>query len=257
MRSLLVILVLVLAGISCSSGDPLLDDVYTRNAYPGEDATYSLGSSELSYEYLYISDGIYISGEKLDPIAKSLVDTRGDIIVGIADDVPTRLASSESNDQVLTVDTTTATGLKWAAPVGDSEVVVVLSSDVANSTVNLADVVGLSFTAAANSTYVVEVFLLWDSSATEVGIGISAAATGSPVVQAGLFQAGLGSSSWNANDVLGLTSASPFTSSNVGKVTAVLKTADSTSTWQLRFAAEEAGTVTVRTGSTLRYRKVA
>ena len=49
-------------------------------------------------------------------IAKSLVDAKGDLIVATADNTVTRLASSAVNDQVLTVDTSTATGLKWAAP---------------------------------------------------------------------------------------------------------------------------------------------
>jgi hypothetical protein len=49
-------------------------------------------------------------------IAKSIVDAKGDLIAGTADNTVARLASSASNGDLLTVDTSTATGLKWAAP---------------------------------------------------------------------------------------------------------------------------------------------
>jgi hypothetical protein len=45
----------------------------------------------------------------------SIVDAKGDLIVATANDTPTRLASSGTNGQVLTVDTSTGTGLKWAS----------------------------------------------------------------------------------------------------------------------------------------------
>jgi frataxin-like iron-binding protein CyaY len=49
-------------------------------------------------------------------IPDSIVDAKGDLISATADNTPARLASSGVNGNVLTVDTTTATGLKWAAP---------------------------------------------------------------------------------------------------------------------------------------------
>lgn len=48
-------------------------------------------------------------------IPKSLVTTKGDIIVATASATPARLGAG-SNTQVLTADSTTATGLKWATP---------------------------------------------------------------------------------------------------------------------------------------------
>jgi hypothetical protein len=47
-------------------------------------------------------------------IPKSLVDAKADIITATADNTPARLAVG-TNGQVLTADSTTATGLKWAA----------------------------------------------------------------------------------------------------------------------------------------------
>jgi hypothetical protein len=49
-------------------------------------------------------------------IAKTIVDAKGDLIVATAADTVARLASSASNGDVLTVDTSTASGLKWNAP---------------------------------------------------------------------------------------------------------------------------------------------
>ncbi len=48
-------------------------------------------------------------------IPKSLVTTKGDIIVATASATPARLGAG-TNSQVLTADSTTATGLKWATP---------------------------------------------------------------------------------------------------------------------------------------------
>lgn len=48
----------------------------------------------------------------VDPLA--ILDAKGDLISATAADTPARLAVG-SNDQVLTADSTTATGLKWAS----------------------------------------------------------------------------------------------------------------------------------------------
>jgi microcystin-dependent protein len=52
-------------------------------------------------------------------IAKTIVDAKGDIIAATAADTVARLAVG-ANDTVLTADSSTATGLKWAAPSGTS-----------------------------------------------------------------------------------------------------------------------------------------
>ncbi len=145
---------------------------------------------------------------------------------------------------------------------GDGEVSVVATQDTANDTTTLANATGLTFAALANSTYIIEVFLVWAASVATVGIKVSATASGTPTITAGHFitDATSGtpdSSSYNANDVVVTTSASPFTTNNMGILHAILKTGANPSTWQLRFAAETTGTITVKIGSTLRYRKVA
>ena len=49
----------------------------------------------------------------IDPL--TILDAKGDLISATAADTPARLAVG-TNDQVLTADSTTATGLKWATP---------------------------------------------------------------------------------------------------------------------------------------------
>lgn len=47
-------------------------------------------------------------------IQETLINAKGDLIVGLADNTAGRLALG-SNNAVLTVDTTTAEGIKWTA----------------------------------------------------------------------------------------------------------------------------------------------
>jgi hypothetical protein len=48
-------------------------------------------------------------------VAKSLVDAKGDLLVGTANDTISRLAVASTAGYLLTVDSAEATGLKWAA----------------------------------------------------------------------------------------------------------------------------------------------
>ncbi len=64
-------------------------------------------------------------------IAKALVDAKGDLIAATAADTPARLAVG-TNGQVLTADSTAATGLKWATAGGGASVYVKLINNNAN-----------------------------------------------------------------------------------------------------------------------------
>lgn len=82
-------------------------------------------------------------------VPKSVVTTKGDIFTATASATPARLGVG-SNDQVLTADSTTATGLKWASASATPRIAQVVTATTTNIT-NTAgsgwiDVSGLSVT---------------------------------------------------------------------------------------------------------------
>jgi hypothetical protein len=69
-------------------------------------------------------------------IAKTIVDAKGDIIAATAADTVARLAVG-ANDTVLTADSTTATGLKWATPAsGGMTLISTTTLSSANTTIS-------------------------------------------------------------------------------------------------------------------------
>jgi hypothetical protein len=60
-------------------------------------------------------------------IQPTIVDAKGDLIAATAADTPARLAVG-ANDTILTADSSTATGLKWAAPAGGATTFTLLNS---------------------------------------------------------------------------------------------------------------------------------
>jgi hypothetical protein len=62
-------------------------------------------------------DFVWVAQDDSNAIQNAIVDAKGDLISATAADTPARLAVG-TNGQVLTVDSTTATGIKWATPAG-------------------------------------------------------------------------------------------------------------------------------------------
>lgn len=62
----------------------------------------------------------WVSLDDPNAIQNSIVDAKGDIITATADNTPARLAVGATNGMTLQVDSTAATGLKWATPASSS-----------------------------------------------------------------------------------------------------------------------------------------
>lgn len=81
-------------------------------------------------------------------------DAKGDLIVGTGSDTFDRLAVG-TNNYVLTADSSTSTGLKWAAPAGGGKVLQVVSttkSDTfSSSSTSLTDITGMSVSITPSS----------------------------------------------------------------------------------------------------------
>ena len=61
-------------------------------------------------------DGVWVEvGQAPFDLLLSTIDAKGDLLVGTANNTVAKLATG-TNDQVLVVDTSTATGLKWSTP---------------------------------------------------------------------------------------------------------------------------------------------
>lgn len=72
-------------------------------------------------------------------IQPTVVDAKGDLLVGVAADSISRLAVG-SNDQVLTADSTTATGLKWATPSSGGMTLIASSNMAGSSSVTISSI---------------------------------------------------------------------------------------------------------------------
>ena len=67
------------------------------------------------------------------------IDAKGDLVVGTAADTFSRLAVG-SNDTVLTADSTTATGLKWASPAASGGFTLISSTSLSGASVTVSSI---------------------------------------------------------------------------------------------------------------------
>lgn len=85
MKSRIFILatILVITGLSACGlpGDPIVEDMYTQNVYPGTDGSYSIGSEEYTYHHGYF-EHLHLSGTsplRLTGDAKVFIELRPDL----------------------------------------------------------------------------------------------------------------------------------------------------------------------------------
>jgi hypothetical protein len=74
-------------------------------------------------------------------IQPTIFDAKADILTATAADTPARLAVG-SNNQVLTVDSSTATGLKWATPTDVSGMTLLSTTTLSGTTVSITGISG-------------------------------------------------------------------------------------------------------------------
>jgi hypothetical protein len=107
-------------------------------------------------------------------IQPTIVDAKGDLITATAADTPARLAVGATNGHILTVDSTQATGIKWAAPAGGGSSIAQIATGNINS--------GTSVTISSLSSYdflVLELKgLTWTTTNADLTMSINSAASG-------------------------------------------------------------------------------
>lgn len=105
-----------------------------RDLANAADVLDDVSSTELSY----VNGVTSAIQTQLDAkVAKSLVDAKGDLLVGSANDTVSRLAVASTAGYLLTVDSAETTGLKWAAPAAGGKILqVVEGSTTTQTTIN-------------------------------------------------------------------------------------------------------------------------
>jgi len=86
-------------------------------------------------------DFTWVTTDDTNAIQNAIVDAKGDLIGASAADTPARLAVG-ANDTVLTADSSTATGLKWAAPASSGGMTLISTTTLTGTTVTLSSFSG-------------------------------------------------------------------------------------------------------------------
>ena len=103
---------------------------------------------------LTYSGAAWVGFDDSNAIQNTIVDAKGDLITATAADTPSRLAVG-ANDTVLTADSTTATGLKWATPAATTPTFVGASIYASSQTITRGTYAKIAY---ANEDYDTDAF---------------------------------------------------------------------------------------------------
>lgn len=134
-----------------------------------------------------------------------------------------------------------------------------VASDQTSSSTSYADVTGLTASVAANTTYVFEAYIIWQSSGSPEGIGLAVNGPASPTLLVSHAVVNVTASTYQyitvatAYDTGVLASSGAGATNRAAHVRGVITTGASSGTFAIRYRAETGGanSATVKTGSTL------
>ncbi len=127
------------------------------------------------------SGSVTLSLDSAAVIAPTIVDAKGDLIAATAADTPARLAVG-TNGQVLTADSTAATGLAWATPSGGGSTNVAGKNGVLNSNFSVWQR-GTSVTGAGGGAYTADRWFLYAGGQATVSRQATGDTTNLPFIQ--------------------------------------------------------------------------
>ena len=132
----------------------------------------------------------WVAQDDSNAIQNAIVDAKGDLIGATAADTPARLAVG-TNGQVLTADSTAATGLKWSTLASSGKVLQVVSVTKSDSftttSTSFVDITGLSasITPSATSSKILVMYNVSGSQAVATQIAYSRLLRGATAINIG------------------------------------------------------------------------